>query len=90
MLAMLLFLVNSSWAYKGKRGLRIGVWKCGEKFMPVDKVCLVCDKPRKDRNLVGIKKGGTGFAEHDDNLEAKEYKHLGSGSDLGLVRPVKT
>ncbi|CAA7014462.1 unnamed protein product [Microthlaspi erraticum] len=64
--------------------------KCGEKFMPVDKVCLVCDKPCKDRNLVGLKKGGTGFAEHDDHLEAKEYKHLGSGSGLGLVRPVKT
>nr|BAC41858.1 unknown protein [Arabidopsis thaliana] len=64
--------------------------KCAEKFMPVDKVCLVCDKPCKDRNLVGLKKVGTGFAEHDDHLEAKEYKHLGSGSGLGLVRPVKT
>ncbi|KAJ4872168.1 phosphoinositide binding [Raphanus sativus] len=64
--------------------------KCGEKFMPVDKVCLVCDKPCKDRNLVGLKKGGTGFAEHDDHLEAKEYKHLGSGSGLGMVRMGKT
>lgn len=64
--------------------------KCAEKFMPVDKVCLVCDKPCKDKNLVHLKKGGTGFAKHDDHLEAKDYKHLGSGSGLGLVRPVKT
>ncbi|VVA92605.1 unnamed protein product [Arabis nemorensis] len=37
----------------------------------------------QNRNLVALKKGSTGFAEHDDHLEAKEYKHLGSGSGLG-------
>ncbi|XP_010533857.1 PREDICTED: nitric oxide synthase-interacting protein [Tarenaya hassleriana] len=64
--------------------------KCADKFMPVDKVCLVCNKSCKERNLVNLEKGGTGFAGHDERLEAKDYKHLGSGSGLGLVRPVKT
>lgn len=61
--------------------------KCAEKFVAVDKVCVVCDKPCKERNLVNVEKGGTGFAGHGDNLEAKDFKHLGSGSGLGLVRP---
>lgn len=61
--------------------------KCAEKFMVVDKVCLVCDKPCKERNLIHLKKGGTGYAGHDDHLEATDFKHLGSGSGLGLVRP---
>lgn len=61
--------------------------KCANKFMAVDKVCLVCDKPCKEKNLVSLAKGGTGFAGHGDHLEAKEFKHLGSGSGLGLVRP---
>ncbi|KAJ8549657.1 hypothetical protein K7X08_033364 [Anisodus acutangulus] len=61
--------------------------KCAEKFVAVDKVCVVCDRPCKDRNLVNVEKGGTGFAAHGDNLEAKDFKHLGSGSGLGLVRP---
>lgn len=61
--------------------------KCAEKFMAVDKVCLVCNKGCKERNLINLEKGGTGFAGHGDNLEAKEFKHLGSGSGLGLVRP---
>ncbi|BFG27608.1 hypothetical protein CerSpe_138820 [Prunus speciosa] len=65
--------------------------KCADKFMAVDKVCLVCDKGCKERHLVNLAKGGTGFAGHGDNLEAKDFKHLGSGSGLGLVRPaVKT
>lgn len=63
--------------------------KCADKFMIADKVCLVCDKPCKEKNLVSLKKGGTGFAGHDDNLEAKDFKHLGSGSGLGLVRPAQ-
>ncbi|XP_076887221.1 E3 ubiquitin-protein ligase CSU1-like [Bidens hawaiensis] len=58
--------------------------KCANKFVAVDKVCLVCNKGCKERNLV---KGGTGFAGHGDNLEAKDFKHLGSGSGLGLVKP---
>ncbi|KAM1033357.1 hypothetical protein ACFX13_037672 [Malus domestica] len=61
--------------------------KCADKFMAVDKVCLVCSKGCKERNLVNLAKGGTGFAGHDDNLEARDFKHLGSGSGLGLVRP---
>lgn len=61
--------------------------KCGDKFMAVDKVCLACNKPCKERNLINLEKGGTGFAGHGDHLEAKDFKHLGSGSGLGLVRP---
>lgn len=61
--------------------------KCADKFIAVDKVCVVCDKPCKERNLINLAKGGTGFASHDDHLEAKDFKHLGSGSGLGLVRP---
>lgn len=61
--------------------------KCADRFMAVDKVCLVCDKPCKEKNLVKLEKGGTGFAGHGDHLEARDFKHLGSGSGLGLVRP---
>ncbi|KAK9267942.1 hypothetical protein L1049_010379 [Liquidambar formosana] len=61
--------------------------KCADRFMAVDKVCLVCNKGCKERNLVCLEKGGTGFAGHDDHLEARDFKHLGSGSGLGLVRP---
>ncbi|KAF8369894.1 hypothetical protein HHK36_032088 [Tetracentron sinense] len=62
--------------------------KClSNRFMAVDKVCLVCNKGCKERNLVCLEKGGTGFAGHGDHLEAKDFKHLGSGSGLGLVRP---
>ncbi|XP_071716918.1 E3 ubiquitin-protein ligase CSU1 [Rutidosis leptorrhynchoides] len=63
--------------------------KCADKFMAVDKVCLVCNKGCKERNLINLEKGGTGFAGHGDNLEAKDFKHLGSGSGLGLVRPAQ-
>lgn len=63
--------------------------KCADKFMAVDKVCLVCNKGCKERKLINLEKGGTGFAGHDDKLEAKEFKHLGSGSGLGLVRPAQ-
>ncbi|EPS58928.1 hypothetical protein M569_15885 [Genlisea aurea] len=61
--------------------------KCADKFMAVDKACLVCDKPCKEKNIVNLAKGGTGFAGHGDKLEATDFKHLGSGSGLGLVRP---
>lgn len=61
--------------------------KCAGKFVAVDRVCVVCDRPCKDRNLVDLEKGGTGFSAHGDHLEAKDFKHLGSGSGLGLVRP---
>ncbi|KAL6644823.1 hypothetical protein ACP70R_013913 [Stipagrostis hirtigluma subsp. patula] len=61
--------------------------KCCDKFLATDKVCLVCNKPCKDRNFVTLEKGGTGFAAHDERLEARDFKHLGSGSGLGLVKP---
>ncbi|XP_031480806.1 E3 ubiquitin-protein ligase CSU1 [Nymphaea colorata] len=61
--------------------------KCAYKFIAVDKVCMACDKECKEKNLVCLVKGGTGFAGHGDHLEATDFKHLGSGSGLGLVRP---
>ncbi|KAL9250273.1 E3 ubiquitin-protein ligase CSU1-like protein [Drosera capensis] len=61
--------------------------KCSDKFMATEKVCLVCNTPCKEKNLVTLEKGGTGFASHDDNLEATAFKHLGSGSGLGMIRP---
>jgi len=65
--------------------------KCADKFLVVDKACMVCNKGCKERNLVNLEKGGTGFAAHDDHLQATAFKHLGSGSGLGLTRPaVKT
>ncbi|CAA6656630.1 unnamed protein product [Spirodela intermedia] len=51
--------------------------KCAEEFV------AAC----KARHLVPLQKGGTGFSGHDDRLEATDFKHLGSGSGLGLVRP---
>uniref|UniRef100_A0A2P2K0Y9 Uncharacterized protein MANES_17G032800 n=1 Tax=Rhizophora mucronata TaxID=61149 RepID=A0A2P2K0Y9_RHIMU len=61
--------------------------KCADRFMAVDKVCLVCNRGCKERNLINLEKGGTGFAGHGDNLLATDFKHLGSGTGLGLVRP---
>lgn len=63
--------------------------KCGDRFVRSDKVCLVCGRGCKEKCLVELEKGGTGFAGHDENLEAKDFKHLGSGSGLGLVRPAQ-
>jgi nitric oxide synthase-interacting protein len=61
--------------------------KCGDKFVKVDGVCLVCNKTCKEKNMVPLEKGGTGFSAHGDKLEAVDFKHLGNGSGLGLVRP---
>ncbi|CAL1372545.1 unnamed protein product [Linum trigynum] len=61
--------------------------KCADKFLAADKVCLECSKGCKGRDLVQLEKGGTGFAGHDEGLVATDFKHLGSGSGLGLVRP---
>ncbi|KAJ6805474.1 nitric oxide synthase-interacting protein [Iris pallida] len=61
--------------------------KCSDRFLASDKVCLVCSKGCRERNLIPLEKGGTGFSGHDDHLEATDFKHLGSGSGLGLVRP---
>ncbi|THG21230.1 E3 ubiquitin-protein ligase CSU1-like [Camellia sinensis] len=38
--------------------------QCVDKFMAVNKICLVCNKGCKERNLVQLGKGGTGFAGH--------------------------
>ncbi|XP_020108307.1 nitric oxide synthase-interacting protein [Ananas comosus] len=62
--------------------------KCADKFVATDRVCLVCSRECKVRNLVPLERGGTGFAGHDDKLEATDFKHLGSGTGLGLVKPV--
>ncbi|KAJ0983579.1 hypothetical protein J5N97_011834 [Dioscorea zingiberensis] len=59
--------------------------KCSDRFLAVDKVCLVCNKECKERHLVVLEKGGTGFAGHGDHLQASDFKHLGSGSGLGLI-----
>ncbi|CAL9071475.1 unnamed protein product [Musa textilis] len=64
--------------------------KCSDKFLAADKVCLVCNKGCKERNLVCLEKGGTGFSGHGNHLEATEFKHLGSGSGLGLWKPAAT
>lgn len=61
--------------------------KCANKFVAADKVCLACNRECKEKHLVPLEKGGTGFAGHGDHLEARDFKHLGSGSGLGLVRP---
>ncbi|PKA52406.1 hypothetical protein AXF42_Ash019790 [Apostasia shenzhenica] len=61
--------------------------KCADRFIAKDKFCLLCNKECKEKNLVCLEKGGTGFAAHGDHLEATDFKHLGSGSGLGLVRP---
>ncbi|ERM98386.1 nitric oxide synthase-interacting protein [Amborella trichopoda] len=64
--------------------------KCSDRFLVADKVCLVCDKGCKEKGLVCLEKGGTGFSGHGNHLEATDFKHLGSGSGLGLVRPAAT
>lgn len=61
--------------------------KCADRFIAKDKFCLVCNKECREKNLVILEKGGTGFSAHGDHLEATDFKHLGSGSGLGLVRP---
>jgi nitric oxide synthase-interacting protein len=61
--------------------------KCSDKFLVKDKACLECSKPFRERNLVPLEKGATGFAAHDERLVARDFKHLGSGSGLGLVKP---
>ncbi|KAF5943713.1 hypothetical protein HYC85_017790 [Camellia sinensis] len=58
--------------------------QCVDKFMAVNKICLVCSEGCKERNLVQLGKGGTGFAGHGDHLVATDFKHLSSGSGLGL------
>lgn len=61
--------------------------KCADKFVAPDKICLACNNPCKPKNLITLEKGGTGFAGHDENLEAKAFKHVGSGTGMGLARP---
>lgn len=65
--------------------------KCAEKFVKLDGVCFVCNKSCKEKHLIALEKGGTGFSGHGDHLEATDFKHVGSGSGMGLMRPtVKT
>lgn len=65
--------------------------KCAEKFVKLDGVCFVCNKSCKEKHLINLEKGGTGFSGHGDRLEATDFKHVGSGSGMGLMRPtVKT
>jgi nitric oxide synthase-interacting protein len=61
--------------------------KCAEQFVAQDKSCLACSKVCKSKNLVVLEKGGTGFSGHDENLEATTFKHVGSGTGMGLSRP---
>ena len=61
--------------------------KCADQFIAPGKVCLSCDKPCKPKQMVILKKGGTGFSGHDENLEATSFKHVGSGTGMGLSRP---
>ncbi|CAN1138494.1 hypothetical protein LINPERPRIM_LOCUS5173, partial [Linum perenne] len=46
--------------------------------------CLVCSKWCKGKNLVQLKKCGIGFAGHDENLVATDFKYLGSGTEFGI------
>ena len=62
--------------------------KCVDSFILKDNVCTVCSKACKRKHVVELEKGGTGFAGHDDGLQATAFKHVGSGSGMGLTRPV--
>lgn len=61
--------------------------KCAEQFIAPGKTCLACNKQCKSKNLITLEKGGTGFSGHDDKLEATSFKHVGSGTGMGLARP---
>lgn len=62
--------------------------KCVEQFLLKDKACTVCNRPCKSKHVVVLEKGGTGFAGHDEKLQATVFKHVGSGTGMGLTRPV--
>ncbi|CAM6100955.1 unnamed protein product [Calypogeia fissa] len=64
--------------------------KCSDQFVAKDKVCMVCNRSCKAKNLVTLEKGGTGFSAHGDDLEATTFKHVGSGTGMGLLRPTAT
>lgn len=61
--------------------------KCTDQFVAADRQCMVCNTACKRKNLVVLEKGGTGFSGHGDELEAKSFKHVGSGTGMGLSRP---
>ncbi|XP_078447698.1 phosphoinositide binding protein [Wolffia australiana] len=61
--------------------------RCASRFVAGDGACLACGARCTAKQLVNLQKGGTGFSGHGDRLEATDFKHLGSGSGLGLVRP---
>lgn len=62
--------------------------KCVDNFVLKDNACTVCSKPCKPKHVVVLEKGGTGFSGHDEGLQATAFKHVGSGSGMGLTRPV--
>eukprot|EP00253_Pinus_taeda_P030533 PITA_30533 len=62
--------------------------KCVEKFVRLDGVCFVCNRSCKEKHLITLEKGGIGFFGHGDNLEATDFKHVGSGSGMQLMRPI--
>ncbi|KAI5082233.1 hypothetical protein GOP47_0002371 [Adiantum capillus-veneris] len=62
--------------------------KCVDNFLLKDNACTVCSRPCKLKHVVTLEKGGTGFAGHDEGLQASVFKHVGSGSGMGLTRPV--
>eukprot|EP00252_Welwitschia_mirabilis_P010302 TRINITY_DN234_c0_g1_i1.p1 TRINITY_DN234_c0_g1~~TRINITY_DN234_c0_g1_i1.p1 ORF type:complete len:152 (+),score=14.85 TRINITY_DN234_c0_g1_i1:335-790(+) len=65
--------------------------RCVDNFIKTDKICLSCNKSCKEKHLITLEKGGTGFSGHGDKLEAAAFKHVGSGTGMGLMKPtVKT
>ncbi|KAH7372893.1 hypothetical protein KP509_17G027400 [Ceratopteris richardii] len=62
--------------------------KCVDNFLLKDGVCTECSRPCKSKHVVVLEKGGTGFAGHDEGLQATVFKHVGSGTGLGLSRPI--
>eukprot|EP00164_Ancoracysta_twista_P007170 GFYU01010143.1.p1 GENE.GFYU01010143.1~~GFYU01010143.1.p1 ORF type:complete len:292 (-),score=69.24 GFYU01010143.1:75-950(-) len=47
-------------------------WKCIEKAVKPDKMCPICSKKvSKDKDIIVLQQGGTGFAGHGDKLESK-------------------
>lgn len=59
--------------------------KCVDKFVVLDKICLVCNNFCKFKNLIILEKGGIGFVGYDENLEVKVFKYVGSGIGMGFV-----
>eukprot|EP00898_Chlorokybus_atmophyticus_P003671 jgi/Chlat1/4304/Chrsp29S04472 len=63
--------------------------ECAKRFIIPDKVCFVCSKKCKEKDLVELQKGGTGFAAHGEDLTAKTFKHVGGSSIANVDKPGK-